>query len=94
MENEKNILNQFENLAPIEPSNAWSKMVIQKMDNSRKRSEGNLWTVFLFSTIVILLSINLFSFTKSLKQEKKQENYSKYQNVANEFLVTSNSSKY
>jgi hypothetical protein len=50
--------------------------------------------VLLLGSIVILLCINVFSYTLSLKHEKKQDNFCKYQNVANEFLVTSSSSKY
>ena len=94
MNTEKNILEQFESISSIEPSAEWKDKLMQKLNRSQRVS-GNAPAnkLVLFATVV-LLAVNVFSFSNKLKSDNEQQSREKLKNVATEFLINTSSSKY
>ena len=94
MNTEKNILEQFENLSSIEPSAEWNDKLMQKLNRSQKVSGNAPANKFVLFATVVLLAVNVFSFSNKLKSDYEQQSKEKLKNVATEFLINTSSSKY
>ena len=94
METEYNLLKQFENLTPIEPSVDWNEQLMQNLKHTSKISHKVPTYAWVMVVMVILLSLNLISFSKGFISQNSDQNVSNYKNVANEFFITTSSSKY
>ena len=91
---EKDLLEQFENLHSIEPSEEWNDKLLQRL-NSPHHAKGNTTALKMaLIAVVVLLAFNIFSITKMTPRENRQQESTNLRSIANEFLIYSNSSKY
>jgi hypothetical protein len=94
MKKEVNLLEQFDRLNSIEPSAEWNKHLLHRLDETsliKPDFSGRRW---IFVAIFLLLTINLVAFSKSWLNERSQLNAANMKNIASEYLITSNSSKF
>ena len=94
MNKEKNILEQFESFSSIEPSAEWNDKLMQKLNRSQRTSGNTSTNKLVLLATVVLLAVNVFSFSNKLKSDNEQQNREKLKNVAAEFLINTSSSKY
>lgn len=94
MENKNNLLQQFEDLAPIEPREEWKEQLLQNLGQSSITSHRIPTYAWMMVALIVLLSINILSFSKGFTSQNSDKNVSNYKTVANEFFITSSSSKY
>ena len=94
MNTEKNILEQFESISSIEPSAEWNDKLMQKLNRSQRTSGNTSTNKLVLLATVVLLAVNVFSFSNKLKSDNEQQNREKLKNVAAEFLINTSSSKY
>ena len=94
MNKEKNILEKFESISSIEPSAEWNDKLMQKLNRSQRVSGNAPANKLVLFTTVVLLAVNVFSFSIKLKSDNEQQSREKLRNVATEFLINTSSSKY
>ncbi len=94
MNKEKNILEQFESISSIEPSAEWNDKLMQKLNRSQRTSGNSSSKKLVLFATVVLLAVNLFSLSDKLKSDNEQQSREKLKNIANEFLISTSSSKY
>ena len=94
MKKEVNLIEHFDHLNSIEPSAEWNKKLIHRLDESRRKKQdfsGSRWVLY---AIFLLLAFNLVSFSKSWLNERSQLEAANMRNIASDYLITSNSSKF
>lgn len=94
MKKEVNLFEHFERLNSIEPSAEWNEKLLHRIEETSTKKldfSGSRWALY---TIFLLLAINLLSFSKSWLNERSQLNAANMRNIASEYLITSNSSKF
>ena len=94
MNTEKNILEQFESISSIEPSAEWNDKLMQKLNRSQRTSGNTSANKLVLFATVVLVAVNVFSFSNKLKSDNEQQSREKLKNVATEFLINTSSSKY
>ena len=94
MNKEKNILEQFESISSIEPSAEWKVQLMQKLNRSQSVSGNPPANKLVLFATVVLVAVNVFSFSNKLKSDNEQQSREKLKNVATEFLINTSSSKY
>ena len=94
MNKEKNILEQFESISSIEPSAEWNDKLMQKLHRSQSVSANASANKLVLFATVVLVAVNVFSFSNKLKSDNEQQSRMKLKNVATEFLINTSSSKY
>lgn len=87
------LIEQFDNIEPIEPSAEWHNKLMQRIEQSTVTVDDKNATQWMIVSTVILLLINVYVFTnESIPKHQMQQNT--YKNIAEELLISSNSSKY
>ena len=94
MNKEKNIIEQFESISSIEPSAEWKDKLMQKLSRSERTSGNTYANKLVLFAAVVLLAVNMFSFSNKLKSENEQQSREKLKKIATEFLINTSSSKY
>lgn len=92
MQKEKNILEAFEDLKPIEPKEDWKSVLLEKLDNkSEKKSRtGNIR--FAYYAIVILIALNCLFYFEYSKNNSKTSELDELKQIESEFLIKTSSS--
>ena len=84
----------FDLLMPIEPSVNWEGKLQQRIQRSEHRPIEYSGSRMLVLTILILLAFNLFSFSKNWLNERSLQSNKNMRNIAAEYLISTNSSKF
>jgi hypothetical protein len=88
------ILEQFYNLPDIEPSPDWNEKMMQRLAKTkpvRPNYQGNIIVVI---AIVVLMTFNALSITVNWVSYNHKQNAMTLKNIAGEFFINSESSKY
>ncbi|MBA3665508.1 MAG: hypothetical protein H0W61_15045 [Bacteroidetes bacterium] len=94
MKKDKNILEQFENLTPLEPSAEWDKGLWEKLDRPYTKQDSGPFTRIVLLGLLFLLSLNVYYICGDLLSDKKTQTSSKLKTIASEYLISTNSSNY
>jgi hypothetical protein len=91
---DNNLLEKFEQLDSIEPSTEWTDRLMYRMDQIDKKPAVLPGSKMVLYAILLLLLVNIISFSKSWLNERSQQNSLNMKNIASEYLISTNSSKY
>jgi hypothetical protein len=94
MKSSINLLEQFDGLGYIEPSTDWNDRLLKRLESKKRRSGRSKANQMLLLTILVLLAVNLFTYTRSFWVDVREQKNNNYKKIASEFLITTNSSKY
>jgi len=90
----QNLFDQFDHLSSIEPSDNWDKELMKRVELSGKRSYKDHSGRLVIFVILLLLAFNIFSFSKSWMSEQSLQSSNNLQNIASDYLISTNSSKF
>jgi hypothetical protein len=90
----ENILERFGNISPIEPSAGWNDRLNQKIAHSGHASGNSYANKIVLFIIIALITLNLHVFSGYWIKLHAQQTNQEFKNIANEFLISTNSSKY
>ena len=94
MERAEKILAHLDHLESIEPSAEWNHRLMSRINAREHRiNKINFISILLIATF-FLAAINLLSLTTGRHQNMARENSNELKNIASDFLITTNSSKY
>jgi hypothetical protein len=88
---EENLFNQFENIAPIQPSPDWNENLMQRLDQTPSKQEKGIPSKTILWGIALLVAINIFSFSQTIHLLVKNDKQDNIKNIASEFLITTTS---
>ena len=94
MKREKNLLEKFDQLPTLEPSEDWTKQLMLRVGEPGRSGRSRSGARLVFLAILILVVVNMISYTKSWLNERSRQDAYNMKNIAAEYLITSNSSKY
>ncbi len=84
----------FEGFSMIEPTEAWNSRLWEKIEKNPSSRKENSSNRRLMGMISFLLIINFFAFASNTLSSRKLAHQKELRGVANEFLISTNSSKY
>ena len=90
MKKDMNILEQFDQIEILEPSEQWNQRLMQRIDKTSQQEEKPVARNFIMLAIVLLLAFNVLSFTKSYLNDRALQNSLVLKNIATEYLITTN----
>jgi hypothetical protein len=88
------LIDKFDQLDSIDPSAGWEEKLLLKINNPQTKNADYSGTRLLFFAILILFIFNLFSVSKNWMNERSRQNITNLKNIASEYLITTNSSKF
>lgn len=91
---DNNLLEKLDHLDSIEPSAEWTDRLMYRMDQIDMKSTGLPGSKLVLYAILLLLLVNIISFSKSWLNERSHQNSVNMKNIASEYLISTNSSKY
>jgi hypothetical protein len=94
MKSQYNLYELFENLVDIQPSTGWDSTLKKRLKSKKRRGGRNNVKDMVVFVMVLVLVVNLFSFSKSWMDTSKEQKATNLKNLAASFLITTNSSKY
>lgn len=94
MKNKINLLERFEQLGSIEPTAEWNERVMFRISQPDIKKGKNFDSRLVLAAILLLLAINVFAVTRSWLHEKSQQDGSNLRDIASEYLISTNSSKF
>jgi hypothetical protein len=94
MKREQEIIEKFNQISNIEPSAEWNKMLMKRFNQKRPELSKSYVTGLILISVIILLMINILSFSHSKILDIKQQKTNGLKDIASEFMINTNSSKY
>jgi hypothetical protein len=94
MKREQNLLDRFDQLSSIEPSENWDRQLMNRVQLSGRRSHKDYSGRLVLYVILLLLAFNIFSFSKSWMNEQSLQSSNNLRNIASDYLISTNSSKF
>ena len=94
MKNRIDLLERFEHMKSIEPTAEWNEKIMFRINQSDAKKDKNFGSRLVLFAIFLLLAINVFSVSKSWLQERSQQNTTNLKDIASEYLISTNSSKF
>jgi len=94
MEREKELLDKYDCLPSVEPSAEWNKKLMARITGSGKQQSGYKESKLVLFAVILLIFINLLSFSKYFLEARSIQNNENMKLVATEYLISTNSSKY
>ena len=94
MEKGEKIFEEFNNLSPIATPEGWNEGLMQKLNRSSRTSGNSFANKIILSVVIALITINVLAFSGYWLQQKSGQTSREYKNIAGEFLVSTDSSKY
>ena len=94
MKRERDLLDKFEHLPSIEPSADWNRELMSRIDQSGASVHDHSVRKLVLFAILILLAVNIFSLSKSWLNERSLQNNDNLKEIAAEYMITTNSSKF
>jgi len=91
---EKNLLEKFDQLATLEPTEDWTRVVMLRVGESRRSGKDRSGARLVFLAILFLVLVNVISLTRSCLKERSLENANNLKKIEAAYLITSNSPKY
>ncbi|MCX6230434.1 MAG: hypothetical protein NTZ33_02710 [Bacteroidetes bacterium] len=92
---ESDLIKQFDSIGSIEPSAGWNEKLFHRLEHCNNYSNTFSSNKLIMITIIILLTINVFSFTNGFSHFRKQsKEKDKMKTIAREFLIQTSSSKF
>jgi len=94
MKNRIDLLERFEHLKSIEPTAEWNEKIMLRINQPDANKDSNTGSQLVMFVIFLLFAINVFSVTKSLLNERSQQNHTNLRIIASEYLISTNSCKF
>ncbi len=94
MKKEENLISQFDHLNSIEPTAEWNEQLLRRLNQAGQKSKRLSGNRLALLAIILLFAINVYSLSKSWLNERSQENSNGLRSIANEYLISTNSSKF
>ncbi len=88
------ILDQFDNIGSIEPTEGWDERFWQRFNTERQAGNAPRNRPIVTAALIILLLFNLFTLTRSLIGSNNVSQEDKLKTVATELLISTSSSQY
>jgi hypothetical protein len=85
---------QFDQLTSIEPSINWDKELMKRVQQSGRISPRDHSGRLVIVAILLLLAFNIFSFSKSWMNEQSLQSSNNLRNIASDYFISTNSSKF
>ena len=89
-----NLLEQFDQLAPLEPSAAWNDQLLERISQSDSKSHDLQSRRLFYLVIALLLAVNVLSLTRSWLNDWSKQNSMEMKTLASEYLISTNSAKF
>lgn len=94
MKKDLNLLEKFDLLVPIEPSDNWDRKFHQRLQRSERKPAVDSGSRLMIFAILLLLAFNLFSFSNNWLKERSLQSSNNMRNIASDYLISTNSSKF
>ena len=88
------ILEQFDSLPGIEASSNWNDRMMQRLEHAKPARQNAQANLIVLIAVVTMMSFAVFSITFSWVSINQKHNITRLENIAGEFFINSESSKY
>jgi len=89
-----NLLEQFDQLTPLEPTAEWSDQLLERISQSDSKSYDLQSRRLFYLVVAFLLAANALSLTRSWLNDRSQQNSMDLKTLASEYLISTNSAKF
>ena len=94
MERGEQIYEKFDHLESIRLSGRWNDGLKQKLAHSEHISGNSSGNKILITVIISLITVNVLAFSGYWIRQKTRQTEQVYKNIAGEFLISTDSSKF
>lgn len=85
-----NIIQNYDNIENIDPSENWEFNFQNKLDNARFSKSNSVSKFNLLVLVLIFVNVGFVSNSLKTDDTKSEDKGTKYKTIANELLITSN----
>jgi len=94
MKKEKNILEVFEELKPIEVQENWKDSLLVKLENAKGKKYKTAGNKLTYILILIIVALNFVLYFEYVKVNSETSDINGLKEIESEFLIKSSSSNY
>jgi hypothetical protein len=81
-------MSDFEQIKAIEPSADWNSKLERRLKTSQSESADKRFAVSVLLGLVLLLAVNVFSFSNRFASKNEVQNKTQINNVISSFLIS------